>query len=192
MGIVLVQFQNCAPAIQSNPNSVQPEVRIVDDWNKAEIQFASTDLQIQDELESVEVSGLCTRSHNGAALRWSMFMEKEGFDPILAGQGSCESGQFRLEIGDLEHMVCGVTHRLVVEGDWGGAAYSRILKRCQPLATEIKSEMADGTQCLIEYSPSGNIQSSCTQVCYRQGKVVYDSAVDPASCTSLMQKLASP
>lgn len=192
---VLFNFQNCAPAaVSAQTGDSDSEVRIVDDFSKTEIQFATEQLLIHDEAAEASVSGLCTRRHNGAELRWALYGEGSS-RPIVVGDSLCKSGQFAFEVGSLDNLVCGVSHRLVVEGDWGGIAVTQFEKRCQPIASEevaAPPQSPIGTQCSLEYVPVGDLNSACTQVCYREQKVVFSIVVDSYRCAGLAQKLASP
>lgn len=196
--LTLFNFQNCAPAapeISGKSGPFDPAVRIVDDWSKTEIQFATESVQIQDEAESAIVGGLCNRTRNGAHLKWALQTDDLSVPALLSGEGSCQSGQFSFVVDHLENIVCGIPHRLVVEGDWGGFAVSQFEKRCQPLASEAMEAPASsppGTECSLEYSPSSGQSNSCSQVCYRESKVVSSVTVDAGQCSSLVQKLASP
>jgi hypothetical protein len=192
---VLLAFQNCGQTSEMTQGSIDREVRVVDEWNKVEIQFADNSLQVHDEAESTGVTGLCSRSHNGAQLRWALWGDEPAGTPLLQGGGVCKSGQFFLQIERLDQVVCGIRHRLVVEGDWGGKAAADFEKRCQPLASEYVAAPESspaGTDCSIEYVPGGDSGSSCAQVCYRGGIVVFNVSIDPLRCSGLVQKLASP
>jgi len=192
---VLFNFQNCAPAptVATQGNPFDPEVRIIDDWNKAEIQFVQESVQVHDEADAAGVSGLCSRVHNGERIRWALWGD-DGNRPVLGGEIACRSGQFAVEIENLDNVVCGIPYRLVVEGDWGAMASAQFEKRCQPLASEhVEAPAASpaGTDCSLEYVPAQSA-NSCAQVCYREAKVVLNVTVDPARCSGLIQKLASP
>lgn len=193
--LVLTNFQNCAPAPTTmNAVSSDSTVRLVDDWNKTEIQFAASKVEVHDEVQQAGVSGLCNNARNGAHLRWALWLDADSNRPIMSGESVCKSGQFSLGLVDLDQVVCGINHHLVVEGDWGGMASAEFEKRCQPLASEpvAADSMPPGTRCEIEYVPSAVEGSACTQVCYREDIVVSNSPVENLRCSSLMQKLASP
>jgi hypothetical protein len=194
---VLIGFQNCGSTSSemSSKSNSDPEQRIVDDWAKADLQFASSKVQVHDEAQSTGVSGLCNRQHNGARLRWALWADDHGTVPLFEGDGLCKSGQFSVEIDQLDNMVCGIAHRLVVEGDWGGTAAAQFEKRCQPLASEhveAPESSPMGTDCSLEYVPAAGPSNSCLKVCYRDDKVVLNVTVDPVRCSNLVQKLASP
>lgn len=192
--VVLFYFQNCAPAGQlaSDSDPLNPEVRIVDEWNKSQIQFAQDSVQVHDEALQVAVGGLCNREHNNEKISWALWGD-EASAPLLLGGSLCKSGQFAFNILDLGTVVCGIPYRLVVEGEWGAVARATFEKRCQPLASEIIAAPESspvGTECTVEYVPAG--ASTCSQVCYRASQVVLNVAVDPRRCAGLAQKLASP
>lgn len=181
--------------MSTQSTTADSEVRIVDDWNKVEIQFATPAIQVHDEADSAGVGGLCNRSHNGAQLRWALWADEKSHLPLLQGMGQCSGGQFSVQIDQLDNVVCGVPHRLVVEGDWGGIAATQFEKRCQPLASEevaAPDSSPAGTDCSLEYVPAGGAANSCNKVCYRENKVVLNVTVDPQRCSGLIQKLASP
>ena len=195
--LILTQFQNCGPANIAAAPATEPggEMRTIDDWNKTEIQFVANEVQIHDEAIEAGVEGLCNRRHNGAQLRWAVYADKRSATPMLAGQASCASGQFNVQMAGLENLVCGVKHLLVVEGDWGGSTYTNLLHRCQPLASELLSGEAGlpgGTECSLEYQVASDEGSSCNQVCYRANKVVMNRAMPAAQCAGIAAKLAGP
>lgn len=193
--VILTNFQNCAPAPTSmNAPGGDSTVRLIDDYSSSELQFATNKVEVRDEVASAGVNGLCNNSRNGAHLRFALWLEDDDSRPVLAGESFCRSGQFSLGLIDLDQVVCGIPHRLVVEGDWGGIAQAEFEKRCQPLASEpvAAESMPPGTRCEIEYVPSTQSGSNCTQVCYREDIVVSSSPVESLRCSSLMQKLASP
>src|SRR5262245_33718277 len=94
MGIMLFNFQNCAPAITNAVQGKDPtdaEVRIIDDWNKSEIQFVQDSVQVHDEAVAAGVGGLCNRQHNGAKLKWALWTDSDSNRPLMAGDSSCQS-----------------------------------------------------------------------------------------------------
>lgn len=194
---MLTQFQNCAPATNSQQasSSVGGEERIVDEWNKAEIQFVSPDVQVHDEAVAAGIDGLCNREHNGASLRWAIWAGDRSSAPVMAGASSCNMGQFQITVEQLPDMVCGVKHLLVVEGDWGGSTFTHVSRRCQPLAAESVAPPENspmGTVCSLEYTPATEEAAPCTQVCYREDKLVSSQPVEKAQCSGIAAKLAGP
>ena len=164
-------------------------VRLVDDFAKAEIQFVSTDVQIHDEALFTVVRGLCGRQHNGARLTWSVSASE------LKGIATCQSGQFGVHLSQLDDMVCGVEHLLVVDADWGASTFTRVFRRCQPLATELivaPEGSPGGTQCALEYNPDGEAAATCAKSCYRDDKLVFAIPVELEQCSGLVTQLAGP
>lgn len=192
--LLLFNFQNCAPAAisaQGDPGS--SGVRLIEDFNKAEIQFVAPDVQLYDEATAADVSGLCNRSHDGARLKWTIW--GSAGDVMLQGSSVCQKGAFTVHLPGLEQMVCGVDHQLVIEGDWGGLAFTHFLRRCEPLASEpvaSNDALPYGTRCNLEYVPAGDDVSPCAEVCYRDEKMVRQSPVDPGRCSNLIARLAGP
>jgi hypothetical protein len=194
--LLLTQFQNCAPAKAIDAGSIAGgEVRTIEDWNKAEIQFFSPEVQVHDEAEATGVGGLCNRSHTGAKLRWAIWAGQKTEAPLLAGLSECKGGSFNVDLAELPNMVCGVKHLLVVEGEWGASTFTHVLRRCQPLASEFVAAPNDapvGTQCSLEYQPGNDDGDPCSQVCYRDNKVVFSRAMPASQCSSIAAKLAGP
>lgn len=191
--VVLFQFQNCAPATSPSSSSSggSNQVHLIEDFNKAQIQFASNEIQLHDDVAQADVTGLCNRDHNGAPLRWTVWGGANG--PMLSGDSICQNGQFLAHLTGLNQVVCGVSHQLVIEGDWGASAYTKFSVRCQPVASESTPAPANspfGTQCELEYQPGSD--PSCTQVCYRQQQVVSLQPVESSSCSQLVDRLAGP
>lgn len=194
LALALSQFQNCAPTnLQAQP-SVDSNVKIIDEYNKAEISFISEDTQIHDEAVVATVDGLCARTHNGAGLSWAVYASSLGGKPLATGQSLCQMGGFRVQLAALENLDCGEHHLLVVEGDWGGSAVSRVSKRCQPLASEPIPAPASspmGTQCSLEYRAAAGSADACMEVCYRDSKVVLAKSVEANQCQPIVDKLVA-
>lgn len=196
--LILTQFQNCAPpqSMQSDTDGVaRGEVRIVEDWAKAELRFVAPEVELHDEVVSTDLQGFCHRGQNGSSVNWKIWAGQKVNDPLLTGQSTCVSGQFAVKLEDLENMVCGVPHILVAEGSWGASAYSQVIKRCQPLMTETVSaplQSPYGTKCSLEYSPGHDDFAACSKVCYRDQKMVFSQVVELAQCSTLAAKLAGP
>lgn len=194
--LLLSQFQNCAPAGGAGSQPGQSgEIRAIEDWNKAEIQFVAPEIQIHDEAEVTDISGLCNRSRNGAGLRWAIWAEQKMNAPMLTGYTRCGSGQFSVTLDELPNMVCGEKHLLVVEGDWGASTFTYVVRRCQPLAAEVVSSpegSPQGTMCSIEYQPAIDNPDRCVQVCYRDNKMISSRPATMDQCSGLAAKLAGP
>lgn len=193
--LILTQFQNCAPArsVQNATASSGGQVRLVEDLNKVEIQFATGELQVQDTVATVNIDGLCNRAHNGAKLRWTVWADNGAV--LMTGESSCQSGQFELDMSGVDQLVCGVSHQLVVQGDWGGSAFTLMQRRCQPLASESVQPPEGspiGTECELEYVAASDVQSQCNQVCYRQGQMMSQTALPVSECSNLAARLAGP
>lgn len=192
--VILFHFQNCAPA---KPMSVSekssPGARLVDEYNKAEIQFVANEVQLREDVSSGEVTGLCSRAHNGATLRWALWATSG--EIVARGESRCGAGGFAIRLQNLQPLICGVGYKLAIEGDWGGSASTTFAQRCQPLASEnlpVSAGMPYGTECQIEYVPSGESQSPCKQVCYRGNILVSEAPVDAGVCSNLAARLAGP
>lgn len=171
------------------------DARVIEDFNKAEIQFISDDVQVHDEAAQTDVDGLCNRSRNNAGLKWAIYASDKDTKPLVIGESKCERGQFDVKLEGLPDMVCGVKHLLVVEGDWGASTFTHLSRRCQPLAAEIVAAPQDspvGTTCSLEYQASTEDGSNCSQVCYRGDKVVMNFPVPAQQCSGIMAKLAGP
>lgn len=193
--LLLFQFQNCAPTGSSAPvssSSGGSHVRIVDDLSKAELQFASTEVQVHDQAQIGIVSGLCSRTRNGSQLKWTI-LAPAGATPLFAGDAECTRGQFGVKLAALDQIQCGVQHILVLEGDWGGVASTSVTRRCRPVAeeqTEAPEGSPLGTECSIEYKSAQADAAECTQVCYRDMKVVLQSPVENELCAAMASRLA--
>lgn len=192
--VVLFQFQNCAPVQPSaTASNGGGDARIVDEYNKAEIQFVEESIQVREDVDTAEVNGLCARAHNGSPLNWVLWASSG--EVLARGESHCGAGGFNLRLESLNQAVCGVSYQLIIEGDWGGSASANLIQRCQPLASEIVSSANGapyGTECALEYVPSGESQSPCKQVCYRSQILVSEVPVEAALCSGLAARLAGP
>ncbi|MGZ3723377.1 MAG: hypothetical protein ACXVA9_10630, partial [Bdellovibrionales bacterium] len=194
--LMLFHFQNCAPPSASQTgNTGGSVVGIVDNLNKSQIQFVTTDAQIQDEAPSADISGLCARDRDGAGLKWAVYDEQNNRTPLAIGVSHCDHGQFAVTLESMDQYVCGVSHMLVVEGDWGASTMSRFSRRCQPLISVQETApdaMPLGTTCSLEYSPASAADQPCQRVCYRSNQVVFSQPLDVTQCSSLAASLAGP
>lgn len=193
VALVLFHFQNCAPAGKIQGSESSGGVRIVDDFNKAQLQFVSSDVEVLETAAQVDIMGLCTRDHNGARLRWAIWTTDVNAFPLLTGESFCHAGQFSFAVPDLEKMDCGVKNAIVVAGDWGGSSLAHISRRCPSRARQelAAAEGAPfGTSCALEYNPQSQTLPVCAQVCYRAGIVVSSYAEEAGRCTSLAESLA--
>lgn len=194
IGLILFQFQNCAPpgkvAGDSSLQETDAQLRLIDDLNKTTIQFAALETEIDDAVDTTAVSGLCNRDHNGEKLKWSVWDSDDGASALDAGESSCAGGQFAVQLPELDQYVCGVPHLLVVESEWGESTHSYFVRRCQPLASSpvAATGMPAGTSCAMEYS--ADAVSACARVCYRDGKVISKSVVSVNQCSSLIASLS--
>ncbi|MGE0527171.1 MAG: hypothetical protein AB7G93_20660 [Bdellovibrionales bacterium] len=185
--LLLIQFQNCAPAnsIPSNATSGS-QVRIVDEWNKVGIQFVFPTIELHDEAVSAELTGVCNREHSGKLFVWTA--------GTMGGTGMCRAGGFSLSLQDLDQIVCGVEHLVTVEASWGESTFTYVVKRCQPLASQPVQSPAGspyGTSCALEYALGAEEATSpCSQVCYREQKVVSNIPVDASQCAGIAAQLA--
>lgn len=193
--VLLFHFQNCAPAGKITPAANAGSVRIVDDFNKAQIQFVTPESEIQDDALAVGISGMCNRDHNGSQLNWSVRAGADVGVAIAKGKASCGSGQFTVALEELDQYPCGVDHLLVVESDWGASTSTRFSRHCQPLASlEVAAPEGSpyGTSCALEYSPASEAENRCVQICYRSNQVVYSRTLDVSQCSPLAASLAGP
>jgi hypothetical protein len=186
--LLLFNFQNCAPAGTSASSGASSEVRIVDDLNKVELQFPAPGVQVHSDAVFTAVSGLCNRTHNGAHLRWAV-MPASGSSvrPLFTGEAECLSGQFAVKFDAFDQLQCEVQHTLVLEGDWGGSAFTSISRRCPALASkELDGAEIPGTFCSLELR-AGN---ACSRVCYRDQKVVLVESKEASACSGMSSGLA--
>ena len=187
--LVLFHFQNCAPSGKFPvSDTAGGGVRIIDDLDKAQLQFVNPDIGVQGAVLTTEITGLCNRDHSGARLRWAVWAGEESPLPVMTGDSYCHNGQFNFEVGDMEQMVCGVKHAIVAAGDWGSSTMATITRLCPPLASYALAAPQGspfGTSCALEYNPGNESLSICTKVCYRDGKVVSSVAEEVSSCNAL-------
>lgn len=193
--VLLTQFQNCAPAPQpmAGSSGTDPDARVIDEFNKSQIQFPASSLQISDEASSAEITGLCSRAHNGARVRWTLWAPTG--ETIANGVGSCSGGGFSLHIERIEQLDCGVNFQLVAEGEWGESAFTGFSRWCQPLARQAlpdAGQLPTGTLCELEYVPSDESESPCSQVCFRAGIVVSQTPLEASRCSEMASGLAGP
>ena len=193
--VLLFHFQNCAPAGKITANADAGTVRLIDDYNKAQVQFVTPESEIHDEAQAVGISGMCNRDHNGARMNWAVSAGGTVDRAVAKGKATCAGGQFVVDLEDLDQYPCGVDHHLVVETDWGASASTRFSRRCQALASQpipVPDGSPYGTSCAIEYSPASEAEQRCVQICFRANQVVYNRALEVSQCSSLAAGLAGP
>lgn len=187
--LLLVHFQNCAPVKPSDSYaSPGAQPRLIDEYNKSEIQFVEPEVQLHSAMAAADISGMCSRSHNGSSLKWTLWAATG--ETVSEGASHCGSGSFHVEIADLEKIACGKNYQLVIEGDWGDSAFTAFIRRCEPWAAEILSPqhgVPPGTECAIELA---HAKGNCTQACYRGGLLVSQTAVEPSLCSNIASRVA--
>lgn len=190
--VLLSGYQNCAPSGGAGVNAGSgSEVGIVDEFNKASIQFVTPEIDVQSEVFATDLSGFCSRQHTDAQLKWAIWSPQKSEHPVLSGLGNCQGGEFVLKVDQLDQIPCGVQHTVLVEGDWGGSTYARVSRRCLPLASRDVAAPAGsphGTQCALEYA-SGAAQD-CRRICYRDSKVIFNQALESSQCSDMTADLA--
>ena len=195
LGLCLTQFQNCAPAravSAADATTDYTDARVGVDARSTDLMFALSKVEVRDDASSASVGGLCDRAHDGAGLKMSVV---DGAAAVQTAEGSCVRGQFQIQLADLGDMVCGVPHQLVVEGEWGASASVKLVRRCQPVISQVvdAADSPYGTSCELEYSPAVSAEgSTCQRICYRQDQVINSTAVDAASCAAMATQLAGP
>lgn len=191
--LLLFNFQNCAPPAPS-ASRVEGQARVVEDLNKAQLQFVTPELELKDDVINTSVDGFCNRQFEGAKLGWAVWAG--GQNPsraLLSGASLCRSGNFKIELVQLDQLTCGISHMLVVEGEWGSSTFSHFTRRCQPLVSQNivpPTASPGGTICVLEYSPVLSVEHPCIQICYRDAKVVLTQPLEIGQCSSLASSLA--
>jgi len=193
LGFLLIGFQNCAPSKGGGASSDSANVGVIEDQNKSTLQFVSPTIDVQSEVSSTDLSGFCSRIHGEAHLNWAIWSNQKSEHPVMSGTAQCKSGQFAINVDQLDQMPCGERHVIMVQGDWGGSTHAYVSRRCFPLASQVEPAPAGspyGTQCAREYVSSS--EGSCRRICYRDSKVVFDQAIESSQCSDLMAKVAGP
>jgi len=193
--LVLSQFQNCAPAGQLSSEDSASRVKVVDDFNKAQIRFGTEDIEVGDVSSMAEINGQCHHQFNGSVIQWSIWSETG--DPVVSGETECKGGQFHVRLEDLEQFVCGEGHQLAVQAEGIGTASVTFIRRCPPIASrpvEVRNQTPYGTYCAIEYSrvPVLGRESPCSRVCYRENVIMSQTPEEDAACSAMIADLAGP
>ncbi len=188
---LLVHFQNCAPQGALNAGG-DTQAHIIEDLNRYQIQFLSANAELQDDVAQAGVPGFCMTSHDGAKLNWLIWDGNNASAPLESGVSRCNSGEFQIDV-ELSQVICGVSHTLVVEGDWGASTVTHVTRRCQPLASQPIAPPHNspyGTTCVMEYSPATAAENPCAMICYRSANVVLNQALEISQCAALAASVA--
>lgn len=194
--ILLLQFQNCGPSkVGQSTSASDSQARLIEDLNKAQIQFVASEVELKDDVPSASVDGFCNRQHEGAKMNWTVWVGGQNSNhPLLSGVSICHAGNFKVELADLDQVTCGISHLLSIEGDWGSSTFSHFTRRCQALVSQDilpPSGSPAGTLCTMEYSPVVSVEHPCLQICYRDNKVVLSQALEVIQCSSLASSLVT-
>lgn len=189
IGLLMFQFQNCSqanggrmtssdgpqPIIQPAPI---PDVRISDDWRDTPIVFASAVVEVAEYLDQNAFYGLCLRQSEVKPLSWTL---KEEGQVVHQGTSSCIHGNFELQIGDLQNLSCGISHRLTVmdAGD-GASASMTLVRRCPAISSQEES-----SGCKRERVVTDVGSPACEYVCYDHGIVVQKEALALDLCPAV-------
>lgn len=114
--VVLVKFQNCAPA---NPGAssgtsteADGEVRIIEDWYGQKVLFADNQIISPEGAESIVVNGLCPEA-SGQQVAWTLATDQDA-RPIGHGAVDCERGGFSIDVA-VSELSCDQNYVLVAE-----------------------------------------------------------------------------
>jgi hypothetical protein len=185
----LIFFQNCAsisPGVSSP--AANSQAFHFEGFNKSQLQFASNQVEVQDEVAKADVQGLCGREHKGARLRWAIWAGQDSNQPLSTGESTCGDGRFDLSLNQLDQLVCGDAHMLVVEADWGDSAVTHLIRHCQPFASHAIAPPEGapaGASCFLEYSPATIAEQPCLKVCFRHNLLVFSQSADRSRCANM-------
>lgn len=91
VGLLMTQFQNCAPS-QPGVLAVSDEVRVVDRWNPQKIQFLATSYLVPDDVDNVNIEGLCESDLVDYIITK---VSEDGFTEMIgSGSANCSAGSF--------------------------------------------------------------------------------------------------
>ena len=108
MGLVLLFFQNCGPTPDGAQflHSEDGVVGIVDRWAPGKLSFLSPSHLVTEDVEELDVYGICDSSVNGSVLSWQVFSSHDPSVVLSSGSSVCESGAFTLSLTDVYFNSC--------------------------------------------------------------------------------------
>lgn len=102
LGVVLTQYQNCAPSAQVLEQEVGLPVTGIDRVNLGAISFPQQKVQAYQQ-DALSVSGVCDQS--GALISWQL---RDSLGQLIErGLAECELGVFTVELSDDWKGYCG-------------------------------------------------------------------------------------
>ena len=185
--ILLAQFQNCAPAGSHMGTDVSDEIRVIEDWIEAKVTFVEPALDLQADVDSMGLEGLCARK--GADLLMWQLNDDQG-EVLFRGEAQCLGGGFALEMDQLNSLDCGNDHWLWVTTPEGEGAALRVKKRCPPVFYEMVEGDSDGTEACYMELVGQDEDMSCQKVCYLEGRVYYQENEDLGACSQMQARAA--
>lgn len=131
---VLFQFQNCAApknnavALSGSSDSLDPEVRLIDDWNSKSVQFYENEMNVPEVASVIALDGLCSRENREYGIQWQLTEPNSG--SLFSGQANCELGGFRVSLNADDHLACDHSYDLVATAANGETAVMKLNRQC--------------------------------------------------------------
>jgi len=189
LALLMTQFQNCAGPSNYTPGSADT-VHLID--GNASLQFAIPEAHLSEQASAVQLGGLCDQSHNGQSFNWAVTVSNSVF---ATGSGTCDNGQFSVDLSTAQNLICGVSYQVGVTASWG-TAQMNVDKLCEPLAS---SSLPNSTTsygqpqtCQMEYrlSSDGSDQGLCQAVCFQNEIMSSQEDLPLDDCESLIVQVS--
>lgn len=135
LGAVLLFFQNCGPTPEGTQflNSEDGVVGIVDRWNPGKLSFLSPSHVVTEDVEEIDVYGICDASVDGALLSWQVFSSYDPSAVLSSGSSTCNSGAFILSLTDVYFHSCdeAIELRARLTNDLNSIATTELRVHCE-------------------------------------------------------------
>lgn len=118
---LLLNYQNCAPATNApmggtamvGHQQIGSHVDVIDQINEGRLSFMQKSVAVQEQAESLELTGLCDQAQSGATLRWQL--RDANNQDLGEGFVVCEQGGFTVAIEPVHELECGASYNLIAQ-----------------------------------------------------------------------------
>ena len=199
--IVLLQYQNCAPAGGSSASSADAStpVSIIDQNNQGfDVSFVQKHVTIQSSAQTVSLDGACSLEQDGAVFQWQL---KSADASVLGtGSASCQAGKFVVAIAPTQSLDCDQPYQVSAQIGTGQAGEVLLTRKCEATSTgavstnqkslasdslqrSIETQSIAGSKCVVETRTDSG--SGCSIACYDVSGVELKREALPTSACDL-------
>lgn len=131
--LMLFQYQNCAPSMQSidmaKATGDSSPVSTIDDVNATTaVSFVHEKIEVTSNDAPTVIQGACDMKQDGAILGWRVHDAED--NELQRGYSVCEQGQFEVEMVPASELECEKSYHVTAKLGLGSAGHMELERRC--------------------------------------------------------------